>query len=101
MEFKEFEKLISGYKSWNKRIDEVGDILGCDNMYELDWIEYTCNQFQDILEYLFDEEGIDWINWWLFEREDDDDDAVTDADGNVIPSKTVKDLWNLVKIYLK
>jgi hypothetical protein len=101
MEYKEFEKLITGYKSWNKRIDEVGDILGCDNMYELDWIEYTCIQFQHIIEYLFNEEGIDWINWWLFEREDHSDDAVTDADGNVIPSKTVEDLWNLVKICLK
>lgn len=50
-----------------------------------------------VTELAFDEKGQDWVNWWLYEATKVDDSEAIDKDGNEIPTKTVDNLWDLVK----
>ena len=51
---------------------------------------------------LFEEEGVDDINWWLFERPmSPPGPKMWDSDGKEIPIETIEDLWNIVKDYRK
>jgi hypothetical protein len=45
----------------------------------------------------FDEEGQDWINWWLYEKDGNPELKAWDENDNEIPTETIDDLWNLVK----
>lgn len=97
----EFIKLISNHQKWDSRIDEVGKILDCSPL-EMDWVEYGATLFDIILNILFEEEGVDDINWWLFERPMfPPGPKMWDKDGNEIPTETIEDLWNVVKPYRK
>lgn len=97
----EFIKLISEQKKWDNRLDEVGKILDC-NPLDMDWVEYGALLFERVINILFDMEGVDNINWWLYEKPILSSSArIWDADGNEIPMETVEDLWNVVKNYRK
>lgn len=49
----------------------------------------------------FTDEGVDWINWWVFEKSDDQTLKAYDKDYKEIPMETIDDLWNYVKQYRK
>ena len=55
----------------------------------------------DILfEYIFGAEALDWINWWLYEKNGSLSNSPLEAydeDNNIIPTDTIDDLWNLIK----
>lgn len=56
------------------------------------------DEHRDLVNRLsFDDEGQDWINWWLYEAAKAEDSEAIDKDGNDIPTRTIDDLWNLVK----
>lgn len=95
----EFIKLMEGQKEWYSRVNEVSDILGIDNIFELNWVERTGVLFDWIIQHNFTEAGQDWIFWWLFEKNSSwsTDNKAFDKDGNEIPTETIDDLWNLVK----
>lgn len=97
----EFIDLISNYKKWDDRLDEVCKVLNC-NPLEMDWVEYGAKLFDTTLSILFEEEGVDDINWWLFEKPALPlGSGMWDEEGNEIPTETVEDLWNIVKNYRK
>jgi len=93
----DFIQLIQTYQAWEKKIDSVEKILDIDNAFNIDWIEYSARLFEHTIEILFNNEGVEIINWWLFELEDKSGDCMWDEDGKVIPMKTIEDLWNYVK----
>lgn len=96
----EFIKLISDFKHYNNRLDQVCDVLQCD-LFQADWVEYTGRLFDYILSKLFTEEGVDDINWWLWEKSIDPQLEMYDKDNNIIPTETVLDLWNIVEPFRK
>ena len=97
----EFIKLVSDQEKWDNRLDEVGKILNCSPL-EMDWVEYGAKLFDTTLSILFEEEGVDDINWWLFEKPMlPSGSGMWDEEGNEIPTETVEDLWNIVKDYRK
>ena len=97
----EFIKLVSDQEKWDNRLDEVGKILNCSPL-EMDWVEYGARLFDTTLSILFEEEGVDDINWWLFEKPMlPSGSGMWDEEGNEIPTETVEDLWNIVKDYRK
>lgn len=97
----EFIKLVSDQEKWDNRLDEVGKILNCSPL-EMDWVEYGARLFDTTLNILFEEEGVDDINWWLFEKPVlSPGSGIWDEDGNEIPTETIEDLWNIVKDYRK
>lgn len=97
----EFIKLISDQKKWDDRLDEVEKILNYCPL-NMDWVEHGARLFDTTLNILFEEEAVDDINWWLFEKPMlPPGSGIWDEDGNEIPTETIEDLWNIVKEYRK
>lgn len=94
----QFIKLITDNRKHNDRLDEVEDVLGLA-IYDCDWVEYGNILFDEVLGLLFQEEGVDDINWWLYEKCGRPDYKMWDKDGNEIPTETLDDLWEIVKDY--
>jgi hypothetical protein len=97
----EFKNLILEHQKWMQRIDYVSDVLNQANLFECDWVEYGSILFDQTLGFLFTEEGIDDINWWIYEKDGRSDMKMWDKDGTEIPTETLDDLWNIVKDYRK
>lgn len=96
----QFVKLITDNRKHNDRLDDVEDVLGLA-IYDCDWVEYGNILFDEVLGLLFQEEGVDDINWWLYEKCGRPDYKMWDKDGNEIPTETLDDLWEIVKDYRK
>ena len=96
----QFIKLITDNRKHNDRLDEIEDVLGLA-IYDCDWVEYGNILFDEVLGLLFQEEGVDDINWWLYEKCGRPDYKMWDKDGNEIPTETLDDLWEIVKDYRK
>lgn len=96
----QFIRLITDNRKHNDRLDEVEDVLGLA-IYDCDWVEYGNILFDEVLGLLFQEEGVDDINWWLYEKCGRPDYKMWDKDGNEIPTETLDDLWEIVKDYRK
>ena len=96
----QFVKLITDNRKHNDRLDEVEDVLGLA-IYDCDWVEYGNILFDEVLGLLFQEEGVDDINWWLYEKCGRPDYKMWDKDGNEIPTETLDDLWEIFKDYRK
>lgn len=96
-----FIKLIENAQNYNKELDRWSD-FGID-LFELPISKLGWNFLNVVLPELFSDEGVDWINWWLFEKPGfgGDPNQAYDEDGNVIPTDTIDDLWNIVKDYQK
>lgn len=95
-----FVKLIKDYQEWSEKINKVCDVLGI-NVFEAEWIEYTSVLFDNTLHLIFEDEGVDFINWWLFERDGNPELKAWDENEKEIPLDTVEDLWEFVKDYEK
>lgn len=96
-----FIKLIENALNYSKELDRWSD-FGID-LFELPISELGWNFLDVVLPELFSDEGVDWINWWLFEKPGfrGDPNQTYDENGNVIPTDTIDDLWNIVKDYQK
>lgn len=94
-----FIDLISEHQKWSSRIDEVSKVLDAPNLFECDWVDYTAMLFDNTLNFLFKEEGVDTINWWLYEKDGRSDMKIWDETGKEIPTETLDDLWEIVKEY--
>ena len=92
----QFIKLITDHRKHNDRLDEVEDVLGFA-IYDCDWVEYEHILFDEVLGLLFQEEAVDDINWWLYEKDGRPDYKMCDKDGKEIPTETIEDLWNIIK----
>ena len=94
----EFIDLILKQQEWYNRIDEVSEALSVPTLLESDWVEYTSVLFEKTLDLLFNEDGVDDIDWWMYEKSRNPELKIRwDESGKEIPTDTVEDLWNLVK----
>ena len=92
-----FIDLISKQQEWSNRVDEVSEVLNVPTLFESDWVEYASILFDKTLALLFNEDGIDDIYWWMYEKSENPELKMWDESGKEIPTDTVEDLWNLVK----
>lgn len=92
-----FIDLISKQQEWYNRVDEVSEALNVPTLFESDWVEYASVLFDKTLALLFNEDGIDDIYWWMYEKSGNPELKMWDESGKEIPTDTVEDLWNLVK----
>ena len=93
-----FIKLLQNAQNYNKELDKWHD-FGID-LFDMPISELGWNFFDTILQELFTDEGIEWITWWLYDRisiTTGEPLKVYDKNGDVIPTDTIDDLWNLVK----
>jgi hypothetical protein len=69
MTYEEFLKILMSFKKINEDISELYDI-GFDFLegkYRMS--DNVSIMFESVLESYFTEEGIDWINWFIYENE--------------------------------
>lgn len=92
----DFIKLLKGQIQQMYRIDQINSLLG-PSLIDLDVINYGDTLFNNIMNILFDEEGVDTIDWWLYEKNFRSDYKMWDKDGNEIPTETTDDLWEIIK----
>ena len=99
----QFTKVIEDTLKLNKEYDRWDD-FGI-NLWELPIGDIVANIAESIWNITFDEEGVDWINWWIYERpalfEGDEVNKAYNEDGTEIPTETVDDLWNIVEKFRK
>ena len=99
----QFTKVIEDTLKLNKEYDRWGD-FGI-NLWELPIGDTVADLAESIWNITFDEDGVDWINWWIYERpalfEGDEVNKAYNEDGSEIPTETVDDLWNIVKKFRK
>ena len=93
----EFIDLILKQQEWSNRVDEVSEALNVPTLFESDWVDYAAVLFDKTLALLFNEDGIDDIYWWMYEKSENPELKMWDESGKEIPTDTVEDLWNLVK----
>lgn len=93
----EFIDLILKQQKWSNRVDEVSECLNVPTLFESDWVEYASILFYKTLVLLFNEDGVDDISWWMYEKSGNPELKMWDESGKEIPTDTVEDLWNLVK----
>lgn len=99
----QFTKVIEDTLKLNKEYDRWDD-FGID-LWELPIGDIVDDLAESIWDITFDEDGVDWINWWIYERpalfEGDEVNKAYNEDGSEIPTETVDDLWNIVKKFRK
>lgn len=99
----QFTKVIEDTLKLNKEYDRWDD-FGI-NLWELPIGDIVADLAESIWDITFDEDGVDWINWWIYERpalfEGDEVNKAHNEDGSEIPTETVDDLWNIVKKFRK
>lgn len=92
----QFVNLITKYQVWDKRVEEVSDVLNCP-IYDMDLVDYTNELFDQTIKISFDIHGVDNISWWLWEKAGNPELKMWDSDNNEIPTETIDDLWEIVK----
>lgn len=99
----QFTKLITAIQALNKEYDRWED-FGI-NLWDLPIGDRMAEISDLAIKPLFKDEGIDWINWWMYEKpaliEGESDNEAFDENGNIIPTNTIDDLWNIVEDYRK
>ncbi len=93
----EFIDLILKQQEWSNRVDEVSEALNVPTLFESDWVEYAAILFDKTIDLLFNEDGVDDIDWWIYEKAGNPELKMWDVDDNEIPTETIDDLWNIVK----
>jgi hypothetical protein len=98
MNFKEFKTVIESLKKVSERTHSLYK-LGIDLM---DYDEEYHKTITTLFNSIFEEEGYDWISWYLYERDAFDGKVLsaTDADGNEI-CHNIESLWDTVVPYIK
>lgn len=92
----EFTNLITNQLAWEAKVDAVEDAMGCC-LYDSDWVSHASRLFETTLGFLFVEDAVDTILWWMYEHTDKEQAAMWDKDGKVIPMVTLHDLWEFIK----
>lgn len=99
----QFTKVIENTLKLDKEYDRWDD-FGI-NLWELPIGDIIANLAESIWDITFDEDGVDWINWWIYERpalfEGDEVNRAYNEDGSEIPTETIDDLWNIVEKFRK
>ena len=64
-------------------------------IYESKDYEFIDNMFHEILKYNFNDEDIELIDWWLYERRDNPGLKMY-INKKEVPTETIEDIWNLL-----
>jgi len=98
MDYESFKKLIEGLEAVRERshsIHKIGiDLMEYDDVYH--------DIITTLVRSIFDEQGKDWIDWYLYERVGFTNkvNLATDKDGNEI-CYDIPSLWEEVKNNVK
>lgn len=93
-----FLQLVSLAESYIKGYDHLVDSKVLDlNALDAIILETSGRILEELWRAYFTDEGVDWINWYLYEKRPGLE--AYDETGAVIPTENSEDLWNIVKSY--
>ena len=102
MEKCNFVAMINAIERYDAEVERWAD-FGIE-LYELPICELTWEIINMYLEEMFNKDGIDWINWYIYERKSIFTGEVLpcfDEEGNEFYVNTPEDLWKLVEQHQK
>lgn len=102
MEKCNFVAMINTIEKYDAEIERWND-FGIA-LYELPICELTWELINIYLEEMFNEDGVDWINWYIYERKSIITGEVLpcfDEEGKEFYVNTPEDLWKLVEQHQK
>lgn len=102
MEKCNFVAMINAIEKYDAEVERWAD-FGIE-LYELPICELTWELINMYLEEMFNEDGVDWINWYIYERKSIITGEVLpcfDEEGNEFYVNTPEDLWKLVEQHQK
>lgn len=90
-----FIDLMSRYNKNEEYIDEVEKYI--PSFFELPVVDFGWYCFDELLRCYFTTEGVDWIDYYLFENSE----HCYYQDDEKIPLKNIDALWKLIEPYRK
>lgn len=102
MEKCNFVAMINAIEKYDAEVERWND-FGIE-LYELPICEIPWKIINMYLEEMFNEDGVDWINWYIYERKSIITGEVLpcfDEEGNEFYVNTPEDLWKLVEQHQK
>ena len=102
MEKCNFVAMVNAIEKYDAEIERWAD-FGIE-LYELPICELTWELINMYLEEMFNKDGIDWINWYIYERKSVITGEVLpcwDEEGKEFYVNTPEDLWKLVEQHQK
>jgi hypothetical protein len=102
MEKCNFVAMINAIEKYDAEVERWAD-FGIE-LYELPICELTWELINMYLEEMFNKDGIDWINWYIYERKSIFTGEVLpcfDEKGKEFYVNTPEDLWKLVEQHQK
>ena len=102
MEKCNFVAMINAIEKYDVEVERWAD-FGIE-LYELPICELTWELINMYLEEMFNEDGVDWINWYIYERKSIFTGEVLpcwDEEGKEFYVNTPEDLWKLVEQHQK
>ena len=102
MEKCNFVAMINAIEKYDAEVERWAD-FGIE-LYELPICELTWEIINMYLEEMFNKDGIDWINWYIYERKSIITGEVLpcfDEEGKEFYVNTPEDLWKLVEQHQK
>ena len=102
MEKCNFVAMINAIDKYDAEVERWAD-FGIE-LYELPICELTWELINMYLEEMFNEDGVDWINWYIYERKSIITGEVLpcfDEEGKEFYVNTPEDLWKLVEQHQK
>ena len=97
MELNHFEKIINTYKRGNEMISDLHD-LGFDLMegkFQLSQI--IGEQFNTTLSLFYTDDGVDWVNWFIYDSECGTKEGITASDSDEPICYSLKSLWEYIE----
>ena len=102
MEKCNFVAMVNAIEKYDAEVERWAD-FGIE-LYELPICELTWELINMYLEEMFTEDGVDWINWYIYERKSIFTGEVLpcwDEEGKEFYVNTPEDLWKLVEQHQK
>ena len=102
MEKCNFVAMVNAIERYDAEVERWAD-FGIE-LYELPICELTWEIINMYLEEMFNEDGVDWINWYIYERKSIFTGEVLpcfDEEGKEFYVNTPEDLWKLVEQHQK
>jgi len=102
MEKCNFVAMVNAIEKYDAEVERWAD-FGIE-LYELPICELTWELINMYLEEMFNKDGIDWINWYIYERKSIFTGEILpcfDEEGKEFYVNTPKDLWKLVEQHQK
>jgi hypothetical protein len=102
MEKCNFVAMINAIERYDAEVERWAD-FGIE-LYELPICELTWEIINMYLEEMFNKDGVDWINWYIYERKSIFTGEVLpcfDEEGKEFYVNTPEDLWKLVEQHQK